>query len=167
LASESWRHLSFRLLDFLTSSPLDQAESAQAEGWLGAGEAPAFFDQPVPDQRHGLEAARYIAGRAPDRPDLIRAALLHDIGKRHSRLGALTRSLVSAWVKLGGKAWGRGASYLDHGSIGAAELEAAGAESLVVEFARHHHRSRPAMIDEGDWQLLRESDRARWRSKPG
>jgi putative nucleotidyltransferase with HDIG domain len=165
LASESWRHLSSRLVDFLTSSPLDQAESAQAENWLRPEEAPGFFGQPIPDQRHGLEAARHVQALASDRLDLIRAALLHDIGKRHSRLGVLARSLVSAWVKLGGKARGRGIDYLNHGQIGAAELEAVGSEALVVEFARNHHQDRPVGIEPGDWKLLLEADRARRSSR--
>jgi putative nucleotidyltransferase with HDIG domain len=127
--------------------------------WLQANEVPAFFAQGRADQRHGLEAARYAERNAPRRPDLIRAALLHDVGKRHSEMGALGRSGVTAWAKLGGRVHGRAALYLDHGRLGAGELSALGAEELVVLFTRHHHGSRPPSITSSDWDLLQQSDR--------
>jgi hypothetical protein len=53
---------------------------------------------------------------------------------------------------------GRFLAYRDHGEIAAGELALVGAEPLVIEFARHHHQSRPVMIDARTWDLLRSAD---------
>ena len=51
-------------------------------------------------------------------------------------------------------------AYLDHGPIGATELEDLGCEPLVVQFARSHHGPPPAGIDPDDWATLVAIDRA-------
>lgn len=117
----------------------------------------AFFSQPAVDQRHGIESAQWVLDHG-GRADMVVAALVHDIGKRHARLGTIARSLVSAASKLGLPTGTRGRRYLTHGVEGAGELEAAGAPTLAVEFARHHHAARPASIPQQDWDLLVASD---------
>jgi putative nucleotidyltransferase with HDIG domain len=164
MGHSSWRHLAARLLDVLTSQPLTAAEKAEVSDWLRPAELKAFFDQSVADQRHGLSCARFVAGRQPNREDLIRSALLHDLGKRHARLGPIGRSVVTAWSKLGGRTKGRANVYIEHGEAGAQELEAVGTEALVCAFARHHHEERPPSIAVADWELLQQADRARTKS---
>ncbi len=110
------------------------------------------------DQRHAYRAARFAEQRSPQRPDLVRAALLHDVGKRHARLGILGRVLASLLRQLRLEGYGRVAVYLDHPAIGAAELEETGAEPLVVEFALHHHGKRPRTIHPDDWAVLFAAD---------
>ncbi|MGH8927355.1 MAG: HD domain-containing protein [Acidimicrobiia bacterium] len=154
-----WRHLAAGFVDALSSRALAPAEIDQVRAWLRPDESEAYFSQPGFDQRHGLEAANFVFRQAPDRIDLIRAALLHDVGKRHSGLGPWSRSLASALAKIGGKPSGRWASYLDHGGLGATEMSAAGAEQLVVEFAREHHGDRPPSIAAEDWDILMKADR--------
>jgi hypothetical protein len=155
-------HLVARFFDVATAKRLRPGEQQEVAGWLiDATERDMFWDQPAADQRHGLGAARYVARRQPERIDLIRAALLHDTGKRFARLGIVARSWASL-LRLAGKSGrGRVAAYLDHGPLAAAELEAAGAEALVVDFARSHHGERPASISVDDWALLDEADRVR------
>ena len=160
MRQSSWRHLAARLFDVLTSGPLTGDEGIEVKEWLRPPEVEAFFDQSVADQRHGLSCARFVATRRPNRGDLIRSALLHDLGKRHARLGPIGRSFVTAWSKLGGRTKGRALVYVEHGDAGARELEALGAETLVSDFARHHHRERPQSINEDDWDLLQAADRA-------
>lgn len=117
-----------------------------------------FWSQPVPDLAHALRCARAVAAIAPRRADLIAAALLHDVGKRHSGLGTLGRSVATVLSILRlpmGKSF---RSYVDHGKIGAAELRAFEVDRIVWEFAGHHHEPAPAGIDQGDWELLSSAD---------
>jgi len=154
----TWRHLATRFFSVVFSPGLNPTEAEQVRGWLSNDESEVFFAQPEFDQRHGLEAARHVAQLEPQRTDLIRAALLHDIGKRHAGLGPMGRTIVSVYIKLGGRPKGKWHSYLDHGQGAATELEALGAEPIVVEFAREHHGSRPELIAEEDWAVLQAAD---------
>ena len=156
-----WSHLAGRFFEVATANRLTDSERREVETWLnGDTERAAYWEQPVADQRHGLESARTVAALCPDdRRDLVRAALLHDIGKRHSRLGVIGRSLASFFAKLRLPVRGSWRRYLDHGVIGAAELVRLETEDLVIDFARHHHGRRPTSIREADWELLQNADR--------
>lgn len=140
------------------SAGLSPEEVEEIRAWLSPFEGESFFAQPVYDQRHGLEAARHVAGQQPLRRDLVRAALLHDIGKRQSGLSPIGRSFASAHAKFGGVAKGKWLSYLEHGHAGAVELDILGAEPIVVDFARHHHGERPDSISPDDWTLMQAAD---------
>ena len=155
-------HLIARFFDVLSSRPLTPAEQQEADGLLrSTAERAMFWDQPTADQRHGLGAARFVASSPGSRPELIRAALLHDVGKRHARLGIVGRSVASAVRMLGGSGRGRLAMYLDHGPVAAAELEAAGADEVIVAYARYHHEGPPSGFPADDWTLLDQADRVR------
>ena len=130
----------------------------EIRGWLSGTEAGAYFAQAEHDQRHGLNAARHVASLQPGRKDLVRAGLLHDIGKRHAHLGPIGRSLASAYCKFGGRPRGRWRQYMAHGPAGGEELHALGAEPIVIAFAEHHHGGRPASISSADWALLQAAD---------
>jgi hypothetical protein len=151
-------HLARRFFAVLRARPLDPSEQAEVAALLRTEETALFWGQSVPDQRHGLESARAAAALRPERSDLIRAALLHDVGKQHARLGIMARSLASGLDLVGLPAGGRLRQYLEHGPRGGADLAAAGAEPLVVEFARTHHGERPEGITAGDWDVLISSD---------
>jgi len=156
----SWTHLAGRFFAVATAAPLTTDERREVEGWLlGAGESALYWEQPVSDQRHGLEAARRVAAVDSERRDLVRAGLLHDIGKRHSGLGLVGRSLASAATKLRIPVSGSWERYLEHGTLGAEELARLGAEWIVIEFTRHHHGARPSGIARDDWEVLRRADR--------
>jgi putative nucleotidyltransferase with HDIG domain len=152
------RHLLRRFFEVLTARPLSPREQTEAASLLQDPERDIFWRQPAADQRHGLEAARRVLSVAPGRRDLARAALLHDVGKRHAGLGVIGRSLASGLELLHLPAPGRLDAYLRHGPIGAEELRSAGAEDLVVAFTEHHHGERPADIPEDHWALLLEAD---------
>lgn len=157
----SWTHLAARFFDVVGSAALDPSEAERVRGWLREGEEAMFFGQATADQRHGYTAAARVERRAPDRLDLIRAALLHDVGKRHAGLGALGRVAASVLIRLGGPLTPRMRAYRDHGPHGAEDLRAVGAEPLVVAFAEAHHGARPERFDPGEWALLQEADAAR------
>jgi hypothetical protein len=155
-----WGHLALRFLDVVTAPSLADTERETVRRWLStAEEEEAFFSQPPADQRHGYRAALQVAGAAPDRPDLVRAALLHDIGKRHAGLGAPGRAFASVAIRLRLPLQPRWALYRDHGLLAAAEL--AGAEAVVVDFARAHHGDRPSTITPAEWETLVAADDAR------
>jgi putative nucleotidyltransferase with HDIG domain len=132
--------------------PIDQMLVANS---LTPAESEVFWSQPVADLAHAVRSARSLN---PERRDLIRAALLHDVGKRKSGIGTIRRSLATALSIVRIPIGGGLARYLDHGEIGARELEEMGCEALVVQFARHHHDSRPSGVDEADWNTLLASD---------
>lgn len=153
-------HLLDRFLGALRPRPLRPADQAETAALLRPAERLLFWRQAAADQRHALACARAVLGAAPGRIDLARAALLHDVGKGGVRLGTVGRSLATVLSLLGLPVRGRMSAYLAHPERGADELRRAGAEELVVDFARHHHTRRPPGIPPGDWELLRASDRA-------
>ena len=154
-------HLAARFFDVLAARALTPGEQAEVAALLANdAERSMFWGQSRADHRHGWSAARIVRSARPDRGDLVRAALLHDVGKRHARLGPVGRSLATMQGRLGSSLPSRSARYRDHGRIAARELEQSGAEPLVVAFARHHHNSRPAEIAQDDWDLLQAADRA-------
>jgi putative nucleotidyltransferase with HDIG domain len=150
-------HLSRRFVDVLFSTPLDVAERAAVENWLDSGQAWVFFSQPDTDQRHGFHAA-LVAIAGAGETDVIRAALLHDVGKRHARLGVLGRTFATIAIRLGLPLTTRWRLYRDHGETAARELESLGCEGVIVDFARHHHGGRPLDIPTATWNLLQLAD---------
>ena len=148
------------MIDVVSSRRLSPSEQAEVAVYLrSADERNLFWDQPRADQRHALASARSVLAACPDRSDMVRAALLHDVGKRHSRLGPVGRS----WAVVSGalnRPSERAGAYLDHGRLGSAELAGAGAEPLVVDYTRHHHGSLPAGMSPQDWAVLQAADRA-------
>lgn len=152
-------HLVRRFFSVTFARGLDASEQRWVAGLLRPGEVDAFWSQPVADQRHGHDCARYVADRT-DRRDLVRAGLLHDIGKRHARLGPIGRSVATVAAALGFHGHAGFRRYTRHGPEGALELARAGAEPLVVEFTEAHHGARPASITAEEWDLLEQADRA-------
>ena len=155
----SWWHLARRFIEVGTARRLTDPERRILTTWLdSAEEASLFYRQAVADQRHTYRAAHRLQHLAPDRRDLIRAALFHDVGKWHAGLGIVGRSVAGTLTKLGLPLRGRFAIYVAHGERGAEELQAIGCEEVVVEFARHHHDGRPESVGREDWSLLEKAD---------
>jgi putative nucleotidyltransferase with HDIG domain len=151
-------HLFRRFFDVLTAKALTPDERVAVVGWLGPDLAGIFFAQSVADQRHGYHAVSVVRSRGESSPDVIVAALLHDVGKRHSRLGVIGRSVASILMKLSLPMSERMSIYRDHGEVGARELGSLGAPSLAIDFALHHHGARPPTIEPGIWDLLVAAD---------
>ncbi len=153
-------HLVRRFFDVVSSRPLDPSERGVVEAWLTPQLAEVFFAQNAADQRHGLHAAQVVISGGGGSEAVV-AGLVHDIGKRHARLGAIGRSMASILIILRLPLTGRMRAYRDHGMSGAAELAKLGAPSLAIDFALHHHRRRPPTIEPEVWELLVAADEPR------
>ena len=152
-------HLVRRFIDVATARPLTEQERRAIERVLQPELSEIFFDQPQYDQRHGFHASLMIRRLRPrPKDELVVAALLHDVGKRHSRLGLIGRSMASVFILLRLRLPERFARYRDHGPLAADELMHTGAPHLAVEFARHHHEQRPDSIAVADWTALQLAD---------
>lgn len=132
-------------------------------GWLTPEVAAVFFAQHHVDQRHGYDSARSVVASGVEDDEVVVAALLHDIGKRHSRLGLIGRSVASIMILLGLPLTERMRLYRDHGLVAARELATLGLPSLVIDFSLHHHGERPATIDPAAWETLVTADQPQRR----
>jgi len=128
-------HLATRFFGVLLSRPLGPGRQDDIGRILTSGEAELFFRQQAMDQRHAYVVAQRVKASLPGNRDAIAAALLHDVGKATSRLGPAARSLATVFDTVGIRVPARWRAYLNHGTIGAAELQAAGARPLAVAFA--------------------------------
>jgi hypothetical protein len=151
-------HLFGRFFDVASARPLTEPERAAVRSWLTPELAGVFFEQSPADQRHGYHAALVAVASEPKGHDVLVAALLHDVGKRHARLGVLGRTLASLMILFGLPLSDRMRAYRDHGLTGAGELARLGAPALSIDFAMHHHGKRPPTIDPATWQLLVDAD---------
>lgn len=150
-----------RFFATLTARTLSESELGQIAGWLDNDDLlTAFREQPATDQRHALRCGAFVAAET-DRVDLIQAAVLHDVGKRHVGFGVVRRSLAGIMDVLRVAPTGSFRLYNTHGPIGADELSSLGAPALVIDFARSHHALRPDTISAEDWALLQASDNER------
>ena len=147
-------HLIRRFFGFLLARPLTPNEQRLVRDALAPAPARLFFAQRFEDQRHAF----IVFQRVGSSSDLAQAALLHDIGKTDSNLGALGRSLATVWDGLGRPTSGRWQSYLAHGSSGALMLKDLGADNLAISFAQHHPGPCPEGIDSSSWCRLESAD---------
>ncbi|MFP5332755.1 MAG: hypothetical protein ACLGHX_10405 [Acidimicrobiia bacterium] len=153
----TWAHLARRFFWTLGAPDLTAAEYDTLAEVLTAPQFELFCQQPGPDRRHGYQTMMAVSAATGD-TEMLRAAALHDVGKRHAGLGVLGRSMASLLAKLRLPTPGRYGRYLDHGQIGADELAAVRSSALVVHFTKHHHGSRPDSVDEPTWNLLQAAD---------
>ncbi len=147
-----------RFFGFLAARPLSPREQAEVNGLLSPGEAALFWQQRSEDQRHALEVARRALRDRPGDRGVAVAALLHDVGKRRVRLGAIRRSFATMLDNAGLPMPESYRTYRDHGKLGASDLEAAGSSTLTIEFARHHPAASPEGIDAHRWRTLLDAD---------
>ncbi len=108
------------------------------------------------DRAHLLKVHDLLVSRGHCDPDLLRAALLHDVGKSngnqrvrlwHRVARVLGRGIsLRLWYKLiGGEATRVGGLYLaeNHAKLGAASVGVAGASERCCELIRRHEEAPP------------------------
>ncbi|MCP4426836.1 MAG: HD domain-containing protein [Chloroflexi bacterium] len=111
----------------------------------------ALFDRfSLSDRRHSYQVLRTLQLAGETHPDLLAAALLHDVGKTRAPLSIWERSLIVLASKLApGKTavWGQGEAQgwkrpfvvkAQHPAWGAAMAQAAGSRPLTVALIRRH-----------------------------
>ena len=151
-------HLARRFFGSWRARRPDAESQRLVAALLSPREAEVFWAQPVPDLDHAVRSANAVLTDRPNRTDLARAALLHDVGKRHSGLGTVGRSVAAALSIIRVPLRGRFRRYVDHAEIGARELERLECDDVVVAFARHHHGAMPAGFEEDAWTILLDAD---------
>ena len=151
-------HLFSRFFDVASARALTSSERSAVSSWLDPELGELFFHQGDADQRHGYHSALHVIAAGEGKSDVIQAALLHDVGKRHAGLGVVGRSLASLLILFRRPLSQSMRAYRDHGLMAARELGARGAPSLAIDFAMHHHGDRPPTIDPETWVLLVAAD---------
>lgn len=150
-------HLVRRFVQVVRPDPLSPAEQAQVAGFLRPAERSLFWAQAPADQRHAYETMRRAALVTSD-ATVLRAALLHDVGKAGVRLGAIGRSIATVADVAGLPMSPRMRKYRRHGAVGAEMLEHAGSEPLAVAFAARHPDPDPGECDPAHWRTLLDAD---------
>ncbi|HLZ61312.1 MAG TPA: HD domain-containing protein, partial [Ktedonosporobacter sp.] len=75
-------------------APLSPAEYAEVQRWLPSSALPLFQTMSDADQRHSLRVCLGLQSRGCDEPDMLAAALLHDVGKAQGRVPFWTRPAI-------------------------------------------------------------------------
>jgi len=117
------------------------------------------------DQRHCLDVLHTLLRQGRSDPDLLRAALLHDVGKRGIRLwhrvagvllGAFWPTLLEKLAVNRPQSWLYGFYiYRYHADLSAELAERSGCPPSVVELVRGHH----TLPENEQAQALQEADK--------
>ncbi len=135
-------------------------------GMLTPAEAQLFEREPAAVRKHSLAVFAALRAAGHTEPVLLRAALLHDVGKADGRvalwhrvalvlLQAVSPVLLLRLAVNEPRSW-RYPFYvqLHHGPRGADMLAAIGSEAALVTLVRTHHAPAPASMDEVLVQML-------------
>lgn len=122
------------------------------------------------DRKHALDVGRYLARHGAGFP-LIRAGLLHDIGKARCPELTLVRRSVCVAIEaykpeeakvLGEKGKGKLARALDvhqnHPALGAQILEELDTDPYIVSLVRFHQEGKAPVETQRDLAVLRDAD---------
>lgn len=150
-------HLARRFFGSILAEPLSPAEQRIVADRLGTAAAALFWAQSAADQRHAFETMRRAAMHTTDAL-VLRTALLHDVGKARTTLGAVGRSVATVLDAVRAPLGPAMAAYRDHGRLGAEALARVGADPLTIDFARRHPDPDPGAHSPAAWAVLLEAD---------
>jgi hypothetical protein len=154
-------------LGFVASLTAD--ERREVARWLPSSAYALFTGMSPADQRHSLRVCLGLQARGCRDPQMLAAALLHDVGKSRGRVPFWTRPLivigkrccprllqqVAIYPRYDLPGWRRALGYAwRHAEIGADMATAAGLPERAVLYIRTHHQP------SGPAALLREVDEA-------
>ncbi len=163
-------NIAYRFQQFrhnVAAPPLTEAVYAAVAARLNPAELALFRRFGRSDSWHSYRVMGTLQDAGHNQPDLLAAALLHDVGKTLAPLSVWERSLivVAQWLWPDKTAvWGQGAPSgwkrpfvvkAQHPEWGAQMAAAAGSTPLTVELIRRHQDETPATaVTEAD-HLLR------------
>lgn len=134
---------------FTAGATPGEAEFALGRRWLPEPLYELFAAQHPRDVVHSARTALWLLERGHDDPDLVIAALLHDIGKGRQRRADRVAWVLAETTRLTRMAAARSrfevrramARSATHSETSAAAMRAAGASETAVSLvARHHDR---------------------------
>lgn len=158
----------YRLRQFwqlVTARPLSPAAWQEIEGVLTPAEVALFRRYTPADQRHAYRVLRVLRAAGQDHPDLLAAALLHDVGKTRYRprawervLGTVAERLFPGRIERWGAGEPRGwrrpfVIRAQHAAWGAEMAAAAGSSPLTVTLIRRH-QDKAVAADKGETAVL-------------
>jgi putative nucleotidyltransferase with HDIG domain len=167
-------NLAYRATQFLRalSAKSYALDHTLIENHLSPSLAQCFYRLSPADQRHAARVLQHLLQQGEVDPNLLSAALLHDIGKVHAQPRLMDRVLVvlADWLFpnlalkwASGKPTGLRRPFViagQHAGWGADILEEAGAPQTVVELVRRHHDPPPEIAQTEFDRLLKHLQRA-------
>jgi putative nucleotidyltransferase with HDIG domain len=164
-------NLSYRIWQFAQSlkKPPQQEEWRRIRAILSTPEVELFQKLPVPDQNHSLRVLTSLESAGEKDPDLLKAALLHDIGKTRHPLRRWERVfavLLEGLFPTAAEEWGqrdpqgiyRPLVVIHQHPIWGADLaKEAGSSHRVTWLIRHHEETDlGGLKDQESVELLRK-----------
>ncbi len=145
--------LHYRLVQFwkACTAPWRVVDRAYVEKRLAPPLLMLFQQMPHAEQIHAIEVCRRVEASGYDDPDLLAAALLHDVGKVRAYPTPLERAVVvivehfaprlAAYFAESEQRWWRAFRVRRHHPCWGAEMVArVGGSARTVELIRHHHQ---------------------------
>lgn len=162
-SANSLRNVLYRLRQVAQQSgftpQLTERDYAEVRRWLPASALPLFKTMSAADQQHSLRVCRGLLARGCREPEMLAAALLHDVGKAQGRVPFWTRPaivlgkrlaprllarLVLPLILLDANArprWRRSLSYAWwHADVGADLAAGVGLAARSILYIRTHHQ---------------------------
>lgn len=159
----------YRTRQFFTALRADSQPDhlATAAELLTPGQLLLFRSLPASDQAHSLRVLRQLRRQGYDDPDLLAAALLHDVGKARRPLtvwervlivlvGALVPGLLSRWGRGEPRGWRRAFVVAEqHARWGAEMVTQVGGSARLAALIRHHQDEPKTVADRELSEALR------------